>query len=177
MTDETIVWLPSRQQCKDVSSLDSRIGQASSRSIVVGTTDYMAASTLGEGRWWSQYRKDPAREQQLQEEYRTKHQKWADRIFRGREETVNKYIQQKHTRQIRDQSQVKLDQLSNQNMDQLSEESRDQVSVLMNYLLDLIEQSSALLNALSELTMEQLKDRVQSLHDLIDQVNSIRIEW
>ena len=93
MSDETIVWLPSRQQCKEVSSLNARIRQASRRSIVVCTTDYAAATTLPGG-WWSPYKKDPAREQQLDEEYGTKHQERTDRIVRGRWETIVKYIQQ-----------------------------------------------------------------------------------
>ena len=104
MTDETIVWLPSRQQCKDVSSLDARIVQASRRSIVVGTTDYAAATTLvGGGRLWSPYDEDPARHRQLREEYRTKFQKRNDRIVHGRVEAIDQYMQQKHTGQLRDQ--------------------------------------------------------------------------
>ena len=115
MTDETIVWLPSRQQCKDVSSLDARIVQASSRSIVVCTPDYVVATTLGaEGEgWWSPYIKDSARHRQLVKEYTTKDQERLDRIYYGRVETVDKYIQQNCIRQLRDQSQEMLDQLSN----------------------------------------------------------------
>ena len=95
MTDETIVWLPSRQQCKDVSSLDARIGSASRRSIVVCTTDYVVATTLtGGGRMWSPYDKDPARQQQLVKELTTQGRERWDRITRGRAETIYKYIQQ-----------------------------------------------------------------------------------
>ena len=91
MTDETIVWLPSRQQCKDVSSLDARIVQASSRSIVVGTTDY-AVATMLPGAWLNPYSKDPARNQQSREELTTKRQERFDRIYNGRVETIVKYI-------------------------------------------------------------------------------------
>ena len=116
MTDETILWIPSRQQCKDVSSLDARIGSASRRSIVVCTTDYAVATMLtggGGGGVWYPYYKDPARHQQLREEYSLKFQERSHRIERGRVKTIDKFILQRPTRQLRDQSQEMLDQLSN----------------------------------------------------------------
>ena len=66
------------------------------------------------------YNEDPARQQQLKEEYRTKRIERTDRIAGGRVETIDKYIQQNCIRQLRDQSQEMLDELSN--LDQLPEE-------------------------------------------------------